>query len=78
MDNESDAKTTLLGAALHYNPELKQEVEAWVLNLVHSALANITQHSFERMHINNFGTFKRLMHQAQAQDSEALRRLDTF
>jgi hypothetical protein len=79
MSNELDAKTTLLGAALHYNPELKTEVEDWVQNIVADAIArelkaySTSSYEFERIHINNFASFQRLVREAMRQDFEFLR-----
>ena len=70
-----DAKTTLLGAALHYNNDLRKEVEEWVRNMIRLEL-NMhmsNQQDFERMHINHFTTFKRLLREALKQDFDALR-----
>ena len=75
MNETSDGKTTLLAAALHYNPELKKEVEDWVRNMVRDEFMGQmnSSHNFERMHINNFITFKRLIREALKQDMEHLR-----
>ena len=72
---ESNAKTTLLGAALHYNDELREDVEEWVRNIVRMELAShmASAGDFERMHINNFNTFVRLVHEVQRHDLERLR-----
>lgn len=77
MNEEPDSKTTLLGAALHYNPELKKEVEYWVQSIVFAEMVNqlSSAQNFERMHINNFPTFKRLVREVLKQDFESLRNL---
>ena len=73
---ETDATTTLLGAALHYNDDLKKEVEDWIRALVYTELhAQLNSGlSFERTHINNFSTFRRLVHEVLKQDLDALRK----
>lgn len=71
-----DAKTNLLGAALHFNPELKEEVEMWVREIVRAEFyAQMNSgHNFERMHINNFNVFIRLVREVQKHDLERLSR----
>lgn len=71
----NDAKTTLLGAALHYNDDLKREVEDWVRQIVRQELTYIETgpSHFERTHINNFATFRRLVREVMKQDYESLR-----
>lgn len=75
MNEQSEGATNLLAAALHYNPELKKEVEDWVRNMVRDEfMGNMnSSHNFERMHINNFPTFKRLVREVLKQDFESLR-----
>jgi hypothetical protein len=75
MNEESDSKTTLLGAALHYNPELKKEVEEWVREIMRTEFRaySASSYEFERTHINNFGTFKRLVREVLKQDLESLK-----
>lgn len=67
----TDAKENFLAAALHYNPELKAEIEEWLRNIVRQELNR--GYNFEREHINNFTTFRRLIREAMKQDLEALR-----
>jgi hypothetical protein len=64
---ESDAKTNLLGAALHFNPELKQEVEEWVRRLVEAQVRSILSDSFfvENMLRNSMPAFRRVLLDAQ-------------
>ncbi len=72
---ETDAKTTLFGAALHYNDELKKDVEAWIHDLVRKEVQYQMDSgsNFERHHINNFNIFRRLIREALKQDMETLR-----
>jgi len=67
----SAGKETLLGAALHYNDDLKKEVEDWLRAIVQQELLKFN--NFERDHINNFPTFKRLIREATRQDLDQMR-----
>jgi hypothetical protein len=70
-----DAKTNLLAAALHFNPDLKKEVEDWVRSMVQEGIRFelMSADNFERVHINCFPTFKRLVREATKQDIDTLR-----
>lgn len=73
---ESDAKTNLLAAALHFNPELKQEVEDWVQALVVGQLNRVMMNDayfVEQMLRNNMFVLRRVLHDAQM---ETMRRID--
>lgn len=55
-------KETLLGAALHYNPELKREVEEWLKNIVRNAMSD--PHVFENMMSYNERRMQHHVHKA--------------
>ena len=73
--DDFDAKTNLLGAALHFNPELKKEVEEWVRRLVDAQVRSLMNDSFlvEQMLRNNMYSFRRVLHDAQM---ETMRKID--
>lgn len=64
---EPDAKTTLLGAALHYNPELKKEVEEWVNKLAREQVQQVLASGYfvENLLRSNMPAFRRVLHDAE-------------
>ena len=73
--DEFDAKTNLLGAALHFNPELKKEVEDWINRLAADQVQRMMKNGYffeEVMRFNMYG-FRRVLHDAQM---ETMRKID--
>lgn len=73
--DDFDAKTNLLGAALHFNPELKKEVEEWVKRMVETQVRVMLSDGFfvEQVLRTNMYNLRRVLHDAQM---ETMRKID--